>query len=651
MCSYNKLYIVTFNSSYEYIKTFISDKPPTEIYENHKIIYDGLYDIDQIKQTTYDINVYYVGPTDIELLTKTLQCLNTMNTCSGYYKYSKDITLLAKLFKQCQKTNELLSQINNSDDDSINEYQYQLYKYNPTGKPINVLNPDSTTDSNDELIDDIMMEKNMKNDVDYNLPLAFDISWSKNNSNKFRIDIEKRIPEDIESYKVDLDTNNKPVNEPNTNTIETSDINIIKKDIELKNINLNDDTKDNIKTDFVMLDEYVEDNSKSPKYNEVLDSNLTKFYDNSPIIDDKLYKKISNSTHNPLNVYEDMINERNKPIGKLEKSNINIDGFDGSFPNRKRAFINIKQYKIIKDTKNSEINSLAIVINNIPNKRLTIIGGEKAIKILNTSTYFPEFSSIKEFVTPETEEYYQCVVIKMHQLIKEKKINHTFDSNKMTGTIQSNIVEKMYEILNSVNNFLNYPDYNEYLHTKLANKDASMYDKLLVKVDSFIKERTIKVPNIYNCKNDNIKYDDFLKEFNNYLIEIKSPIQSVSRRDADLIEQYLVFYHNCEIKLDMNLNRIINLRINKKITPNTNSMTEETLCPLSSLIHKTEKYDLATIDKTFKNNNNSHIGINSIGQTLRNTNHQLRIEPQNPQTYISPWNQTTIEPISIFGPM
>lgn len=38
-----------------------------------------------------------------------------------------------------------------------------------------------------------------------------------------------------------------------------------------------------------------------------------------------------------------------------------------------------------------------------------------------------------------------------------------------------------------------------------------------------------------------------------------------------------------------------------------------------------------------------HIGINTVGQTLRNANRQLRSEPPNPALKVSPWNQTTIE--------
>jgi hypothetical protein len=39
-----------------------------------------------------------------------------------------------------------------------------------------------------------------------------------------------------------------------------------------------------------------------------------------------------------------------------------------------------------------------------------------------------------------------------------------------------------------------------------------------------------------------------------------------------------------------------------------------------------------------------HIGIDTIGQTLRNSNLQIRSEPPNPQVYVGPWNMSTIEP-------
>ena len=39
-----------------------------------------------------------------------------------------------------------------------------------------------------------------------------------------------------------------------------------------------------------------------------------------------------------------------------------------------------------------------------------------------------------------------------------------------------------------------------------------------------------------------------------------------------------------------------------------------------------------------------HIGIDTVGQSLRNANLQLRSEPPNPQVNVGPWNNTTIEP-------
>ena len=39
-----------------------------------------------------------------------------------------------------------------------------------------------------------------------------------------------------------------------------------------------------------------------------------------------------------------------------------------------------------------------------------------------------------------------------------------------------------------------------------------------------------------------------------------------------------------------------------------------------------------------------HVGVNTVGQTLRNANLQLRSEPPNPQMQVSPWMNTSMEP-------
>ena len=48
-------------------------------------------------------------------------------------------------------------------------------------------------------------------------------------------------------------------------------------------------------------------------------------------------------------------------------------------------------------------------------------------------------------------------------------------------------------------------------------------------------------------------------------------------------------------------------------------------------------------DKNFLNAG-FHVGVNTVGQSLRNANRQLRSEPPNPQVKVSPWLQSTIEP-------
>lgn len=39
-----------------------------------------------------------------------------------------------------------------------------------------------------------------------------------------------------------------------------------------------------------------------------------------------------------------------------------------------------------------------------------------------------------------------------------------------------------------------------------------------------------------------------------------------------------------------------------------------------------------------------HLGINTVGQSLKNANYQLRSDPPNPKMVVSPWMQSTIDP-------
>ena len=45
------------------------------------------------------------------------------------------------------------------------------------------------------------------------------------------------------------------------------------------------------------------------------------------------------------------------------------------------------------------------------------------------------------------------------------------------------------------------------------------------------------------------------------------------------------------------------------------------------------------------------IGIDTVGQSLRNANLQIRSEPPNPQMSVGPWNQSTITPDFLRAPL
>jgi hypothetical protein len=65
-------------------------------------------------------------------------------------------------------------------------------------------------------------------------------------------------------------------------------------------------------------------------------------------------------------------------------------------------------------------------------------------------------------------------------------------------------------------------------------------------------------------------------------------------------------------------------------------------------LNPTGKGDLANINLLKAG---YHIGIDTIGQTLRNANLQIRSEPPNPQINTGPWNLSTIEPDFLRVPM
>jgi hypothetical protein len=81
-------------------------------------------------------------------------------------------------------------------------------------------------------------------------------------------------------------------------------------------------------------------------------------------------------------------------------------------------------------------------------------------------------------------------------------------------------------------------------------------------------------------------------------------------------------------------------------SPNGSSQNPADLLPKDSnsqwaQLNPAGKGDLANINLLKAG---YHIGIDTVGQTLRNANLQIRSEPPNPQVNVGPWNLSTIEP-------
>ena len=79
------------------------------------------------------------------------------------------------------------------------------------------------------------------------------------------------------------------------------------------------------------------------------------------------------------------------------------------------------------------------------------------------------------------------------------------------------------------------------------------------------------------------------------------------------------------------------------IAPQLNKFTRPPMAPPVNTIPLDED-----LNKELQNGNRPTMapptGVNTVGQSLKNANRQLRSDPPNPQVKVSPWLQSTIEP-------
>lgn len=82
-------------------------------------------------------------------------------------------------------------------------------------------------------------------------------------------------------------------------------------------------------------------------------------------------------------------------------------------------------------------------------------------------------------------------------------------------------------------------------------------------------------------------------------------------------------------------------------------LTADDLLPHNDIAHWADVYPNGVGQLANKNflHSGHHVGINTVGQSLKNPNLQLRSEPSNPQTQVSPWLQSSYGPDLTRRPM
>jgi hypothetical protein len=140
--------------------------------------------------------------------------------------------------------------------------------------------------------------------------------------------------------------------------------------------------------------------------------------------------------------------------------------------------------------------------------------------------------------------------------------------------------------------------------------------------------------NMYNSPKQELESDNYIEEFNN--VEAKTEGEPVASEDLGQNEIFGEVNHNANSK---------NNQYPKDCFPK-DQLTPEELLPGDAnstwaQVNPAGQGELG--DQNFLNAG-YHVGVNTVGQTLRNANTQLRSEPPNPQHKVSPWLQSTIEP-------
>lgn len=94
-------------------------------------------------------------------------------------------------------------------------------------------------------------------------------------------------------------------------------------------------------------------------------------------------------------------------------------------------------------------------------------------------------------------------------------------------------------------------------------------------------------------------------------------------------------------------------QLNAGLSKQYQELTADDLLPYNDMAHWADIYPSGTGQLQNKNflHAGHHIGINTVGQSLKNANHQERSEPANPQIQISPFLNSSYGPDLLRRPL
>jgi hypothetical protein len=628
----NCLYIVTFNTPHSYIKVFTSNQEPKKVYQDHIDVYSNLTYIDSQNKVDTNIKLYFFTNSNKKVM---LSILNELDAFSpNFYQFDKDITLLEKILQNCRDTDIILNKIKGVlNTNNLKGTQNKLILYNPNTTHIKKENETNNFDSSKQ------------NEMTSNIPLEFNVSLFESNNN-IKIDISRKNNKQFKEWC--YDDIKKVTNIMDYNTDSDSSNNLIDNDTSNKTVINNDNIEEIPNLDnFVKLHEpkpVLKPLQTIPKLPQVAQCNIFStntsniinskdktniligeqeyedFNDEDsklgiPLIDSKLYSKMEKYTFESAKAFKDMMDERDSlsfdselPI---ENSKPEPTGNSKNYPSRKRQLFNFSDYASVEScntsnpiaTENKLETNIAFIKHKGKSIQNALLVTSESLLLVKEMSYFNEFVILNEFITPEDQDYYSCVKLKVNKLLT--KDNKTIDS----------IIDEMYSILNSVNTFLGYQCYDSFLTTQYFNKKTTTMDKIL-KYFSVFSQRYIG-----GCSDDyKMSLDDIKTKFHEYLLEKESNTLSIDEinKYESAICQYLVFHKNIPVYINDKQQRVFRLK---------------------------EKENFIECDP------DAHIfevGKSTIGVDSNLGNHkpslQLRPEPANPYVQVSPWRQSTIVP-------